>query len=253
MGERDNKEALLDKIGGLENEDEVQKGIESMSSERREFGKEKRDIALNKKQLGKQLLEMRKDIDELVRLSEKLKDQQERILAEIEHDESIALLVRAVELLEKVSSYGTNMGRSPTETDTDSSKSGGHVSSLRKCTLRIFNLAPSVFVGGGREIKNLIAPLFRYVPHGTVAAAQASIDSRKRTEATEGRDDGTLETATDAEVMSGQVLGIASDNQDAIPLVQLTPYNRVETQENLSNHVVRFRIPGDADAAEIEK
>ncbi|KAL3510872.1 hypothetical protein ACH5RR_030273 [Cinchona calisaya] len=150
--------------------EEVEKEMEYLSSERRSFEKEKQDIVSNREQLKKQQLEMQKDINELVMLSEKLKDQRGKFVqqrgqflafverlkdcrncgdiardyvlseADIEHNGS-ALLVED-ELLEKVSSYGTNIGTSPTETDLKSSESGGHVSWLRKCTSRIFNLSP---------------------------------------------------------------------------------------------------------------
>lgn len=152
--------------------EEVKKEMEYLSSEKYSFEKEKQDIVLNREQLKKQQLEMQKDIDELVMLSEKLKDQRGRFvqqrrqflafverlknckscgdsirdyvfsdLAEIEHNEASALPMED-ELLEKVSSYGTKVGRSPTETDLKSSGSGGHVSWLRKCTSRLFNLSP---------------------------------------------------------------------------------------------------------------
>lgn len=152
--------------------EEIKKEMEYLNTKRLNFEKEKQDVAYHREQLKKQQLEMQKDIDELVMLSEKLKNQRGRFrhqrgqfhafverlkgckncediardfvlseLAEIEHNEGSALPMED-ELLEKVSSYGTNVGRSPTETDLKSSESGGHVSWLRKCTSRIFNLSP---------------------------------------------------------------------------------------------------------------
>ncbi|CDP00558.1 unnamed protein product [Coffea canephora] len=150
----------------------VKKELEYLSSERFSFEREKQDIVSNRELLKKQQLEMQKDIDELVMLSEKLKDQRGRFvqqrsqflafverlknckscgdfvrdyvlsdLAEIEHNEASAPPMED-ELLEKVSSYGTKVGRSPTETDLKSSGSGGRVSWLQKCTSRLFNLSP---------------------------------------------------------------------------------------------------------------
>lgn len=150
--------------------EEVKKEMEYLRSEKFSFEKEKLDIASNREQLKKQQLEMQKDIDELVMLSEKLKDQRRRFiqqrsrflafverlksckncgnivrdlsdLAEIEHNDASAFPIED-ELLEKVSSYGAEVGRSPTEADLKSSGSGGRVSWLQKCTSRFFNLSP---------------------------------------------------------------------------------------------------------------
>lgn len=72
-------------------------------------------------------------------------------------------------------------------------------------------------------------------------ASQASFDSKKRTEATEDGDGGTLETAQNAEVTSGRTLEVASDNHDLEPLVQVTSYKHVETQQISSDRVVRVK------------
>lgn len=75
---------------------------------------------------------------------------------------------------------------------------------------------------------------------GTATVAQASIDSKKNAEATEGGDGRTLETVN-AEATSEPLLEIASDNHDPISLVQVTSYKHVETQVT-SDHAVRVKV-----------
>lgn len=156
--------------------EKVMKEIEDMRSERNIIEREQQDIALNRKHLEEQQIEMRKDIDELVMLSKKLKDQRESFLqqrgrflafierlkkckecgdfassfmlsdlqlTETEHNEGSPLPGMGDELLEKVSSYGTMLGRSPTDIGLKSSESDGRVSWLRKCTSKILHFSPT--------------------------------------------------------------------------------------------------------------
>ncbi|CAI9096312.1 OLC1v1032417C1 [Oldenlandia corymbosa var. corymbosa] len=428
--------------------EKVMKEIEDLSSERNRIKKDRHDIAVNRKQLEEQRIEMGKDSNELFILSKKLKDQRESFiqqrgrflafierlkyckdcgeiaqsyvladlqLAELEHKEISPLPVIGDELLEKVSSYGTTLGRSGTDVDVKSSESGGRVSWLRKCTSKIFKFSPtgikhlasesteravaavaseekteeptiaenitpidfeeeqsvgigglgdeqtngdgrdeqgvedshqseqssrlqkpgknstrgprrtksvkavvedaakflgktselpataeeqgkdvpyvnnesraessfadkgarkraraqssvmtgndldaegsegqseSVTVGGRRKRRQTTAPssntgemrynLRRPRTVSTAVAPQASVDSKKRTEATEDVDGASLEPAQNAEVTSRPVLEIASGNHDFRPLVQVTSYKRVETQQ-ISSHRVRVK------------
>lgn len=155
----------------------VQKEMEDMRSERSRLEKDKQNIALNKRQLEEQQLEMHKDINELGVLSQKLKSQRQQfikersrfvsfletikscqncgdtardymlsdiLITELDEKEASPLQALGEELLEKVSSYEVMAKKTPGENDPKSSESGGRISwLLRKCTPRIFNLSPS--------------------------------------------------------------------------------------------------------------
>lgn len=120
-----------------------QRQMDFLSSKKGTFVKEKQVVA---------------DIDELVMLSEIFKDQLGRFAEQRVHFHKFVEglkgckmcgyiasdYVLSDELLEKVSCYATNVGRSPTEhTDFMSSQlSDGPVSWLQKCSSRIFNFSP---------------------------------------------------------------------------------------------------------------
>ncbi|XP_058195299.1 nuclear matrix constituent protein 1-like [Rhododendron vialii] len=152
----------------------VQGEIEEMRSDRPKMEKQKQEVALNKKQLETDQLEMRRDIDELGVLSKKIKDQREQFINErgrflafverlkscnscgnitrefvlsdlqlpdMEELEALPFSELAKEALTSSQGAveGNSMKRSP-------------VSWLRKCTSRIFKLSPS-------DVQNLESPL----------------------------------------------------------------------------------------------
>ncbi|KAG8366553.1 hypothetical protein BUALT_Bualt17G0091800 [Buddleja alternifolia] len=154
----------------------VQKEIEDIKSQMNRLDKDKTNIALNKRQLEEQQLEMQKDIDELGVLSKKLKLQREQFIEErsrfiafverlktcqncgnttndyilsdlqikeLDEKEASPLQAMGEELFEKVANYGSNVKQTPIEDDPKSS-SGGRISwLLKKCTPKIFNLSPN--------------------------------------------------------------------------------------------------------------
>ncbi|KAL3526687.1 hypothetical protein ACH5RR_011343 [Cinchona calisaya] len=159
--------------------DVAHREMEEMKVKRREIENEKQEIFSNKQQLEMQHSEMRKDIDELVGLSMKLKDQREQLIKERERFivfvekqktcESCAELIREFVLSDlqslneidnveapvlprvaenylKEAVCGTSerdkMEASSSVVDLGSPASGGTVSWLRKCTTRIFRFSP---------------------------------------------------------------------------------------------------------------
>nr|XP_027095805.1 protein CROWDED NUCLEI 2 [Coffea arabica] len=226
--------------------EEVKKELEYLSSERFSFEREKQDIVSNREQLKKQQLEMQKDIDELVMLIEKLKDQRGRFvqqrsqflafverlknckscgdfvrdyvlsdLAEIEHNEASAPPMED-ELLEKVSSYGTKVGRSPTETDLKSSGSGGRVSWLQKCTSRLFNLSPKTIKHlGPQNLEQTVFDRPLFVDGKTEGSSMDFIAKTAAPSTFEGADQ-SLEVAASGDNLSnveGRIQQVTEDSQ----------------------------------------
>ncbi|KAF3959202.1 hypothetical protein CMV_015969 [Castanea mollissima] len=154
---------------------------QEVKSERLRLQKEKEEFKLNQKQLEVNQLEMNKDIVELNSLNSKLKKQREQFIEErsrflafvekfkgcescgeitrefvfsdlqlpeneIKHREVIPVPRLADEFLN--SPQGNAVA-----SDLGYSDSGGHMTWLRKCTSKIFNLSP------GKKIENVSAPV----------------------------------------------------------------------------------------------
>ncbi|KAI6676982.1 hypothetical protein NL676_037778 [Syzygium grande] len=155
--------------------------MDEIRSEKHRIEKDKQALVLNKKQMDEDQIKVREDIDQLFLLSQKLKDQREelikersRFLAFVEKfkscekcgdeareftlsdlqlpqtgDKEILPLPRLVEELSKkpcsrMSPFGRSLSeKSPDELGLVHSDSGSHMSWLRKCTSKIFNLSPS--------------------------------------------------------------------------------------------------------------
>ncbi|KAI3520952.1 hypothetical protein L1887_10407 [Cichorium endivia] len=153
--------------------DVASREMEEMKLERIQLEKEKQDVFTNQKHLEVQQLEMKKDIDELVSLSVKLKDQREQFLkekkrfvafveenkgckdcgervsefvlsdlqslAEMKNTESFNLPKLDGYLKDAVqgSSERQNVGTSTGNNNTGSPASGGTLTWLRKCTSKI--------------------------------------------------------------------------------------------------------------------
>lgn len=152
--------------------------------------KVRQEIALSRKQLETQQLEIHTDIDELFVLSKKLKDQREELikksdrflafvsrlkkckncldimryfvlsdlhLLDMKEGEALPLPRLVDEILMSSQCDGTNIERSPGEINLKSN-SGGRMSWLRKCTLRTFKLSPSRMIQNNAA-QNLESPL----------------------------------------------------------------------------------------------
>ncbi|XP_023551538.1 uncharacterized protein LOC111809328 [Cucurbita pepo subsp. pepo] len=74
------KERELENIKFLR--DVARRGMDELKLERLKTEKEKQETIANKEHLGRQRIEIRKDIEELLELSNKLKDQRERLIVE---------------------------------------------------------------------------------------------------------------------------------------------------------------------------
>lgn len=155
---------------------------EELKIERLRIEKEKEDIAINQNHLEGQQLEMRKDIDELVSLSIKLKAQREQFIKERERfiafaekqkscetcgELTSAFVVSELQSLPEMddvevlplptlkgdylgaaafntrtSSYRENNGLTPRVVNSASPVSGGTISWLKKCTTKLFSISP---------------------------------------------------------------------------------------------------------------
>ncbi|KAL2531958.1 Protein CROWDED NUCLEI 1 [Abeliophyllum distichum] len=167
------KERELNNINYLR--EVARREMEEMKLERVRLEKEKLEVSQNKKHVESQQCEMKKDIEELVDLSWKLKDQREqfikererfivfaekqkscnicgetihefmlsdlRSLAELENVEAPPL-PRAAENYLKESIEGPSQ-LSPVLVNSASPPSGGTMSWFRKCTSKIFKLSPA--------------------------------------------------------------------------------------------------------------
>ncbi|KAL7256431.1 hypothetical protein ACSBR1_010369 [Camellia fascicularis] len=156
--------------------------MEEMKLERPRIEKEEKEIAENQKQLVGQQHEMQKDIDELVNLSKKLKDQREQFMKErerfnafvekcrscnacgkitcefmasdllsspeMDNAEELPLPRLADDYLKEavrgnvVTFERQNSGISRGVIQSALPASGGNISWLRKCTSKLFNLSP---------------------------------------------------------------------------------------------------------------
>ncbi|GMH19031.1 hypothetical protein Nepgr_020872 [Nepenthes gracilis] len=156
------------------------RAMEDMKEERRRIEKQTQEVAANKKDLEGRRLEIHKDIEELVLLSSKLKEQRElfcrereRFIAFVDKNQSCencgestrAFVVSDLQFLhnmeksrilphsEMVEDYiisGAKHALTPSETTpgaggVKSPKSGGAISWLRKCSskIKVFNFSPS--------------------------------------------------------------------------------------------------------------
>ncbi|KAL1564906.1 nuclear matrix constituent protein 1-like [Salvia divinorum] len=157
--------------------DVADKEMENMRSERSRLETDRENIALNKKQLEEQQLEMQNDINELGVLSKKLKSRRQQfinersrfvsflerikscpncgdmaqdymladiLITELDENEASPLRAMGEQVLEKVATYEMKANRTPGENDEKSPDSGGRISwLLRKCTPRVFKLSPT--------------------------------------------------------------------------------------------------------------
>ncbi|KAI8527599.1 hypothetical protein RHMOL_Rhmol12G0087700 [Rhododendron molle] len=152
----------------------VQGEIEEMRSDRRKMETQKQEVALNKKQLETDQLEMRRDIDELGVLSKKIKDQREQFINErgrflafverLKSCNSCGTLTREFVLsdlqlpdMEELEALPFSKLAKEALTSSQGAVEGNSmkrspVSWLRKCTSRIFKLSPS-------DVQNLESPL----------------------------------------------------------------------------------------------
>nr|KJB10427.1 hypothetical protein B456_001G200600 [Gossypium raimondii] len=185
LGERkksfeEEKERELDSINYLR--EVARREMEELKQERLKIEKERQEVNASKMHLEGQQIELRKDIDDLVELSKKLKDQREqlikernrfisfveklksckncgeitsefvlsdlRCLQEIENEEVFPLPTSADEYISG-NVFG-NLAASERQKDemsapvgSGSPVSGGTMSWLRKCTSKIFKFSPS--------------------------------------------------------------------------------------------------------------
>ncbi|CAL5367421.1 unnamed protein product [Camellia sinensis] len=156
--------------------------MEEMKLERPRIEKEEKEIAENQKQLVGQQHEMQKDIDELVNLSKKLKDQREQFMKERERFNAFVEKCRSCNACGKITCefMASDLQSSPEMDNAEElplprladdylkeavrgnvvtferqnsgisrgviqsalPASGGNISWLRKCTSKLFNLSP---------------------------------------------------------------------------------------------------------------
>ncbi|XAR71344.1 hypothetical protein NMG60_11028553 [Bertholletia excelsa] len=142
--------------------------MEEMKVERQRLERETREVAANKKHVEEQQLEMRRDIDELVGLSRKLKDQREQFIKErrrfIEFVEKHKNCMTCGEItseflvsdlqclpgmdnveelpLPRLADDYLKDEMTPGVVHSGSPASGGTMSWLRKCTSKIFGFSP---------------------------------------------------------------------------------------------------------------
>ena len=213
--------------------------MEEMKLERLRIEKEKQEVAANKKHLDEHQFEMRKDIDELVSLSRKLKDQRElfskereRFITFVERQKSckncgeitcefvlsdlqplpemenveVPPLPRLDDGYFKENTQGKlvaserqNNEKSPEIVGSGSLKSGRTISFLRKCTSKIFNLSP------GKKIE---VSAIQNLTEASEPSRQALVEPSKRLGGTEDEPETSFRIAND----SFDVLRIQSDN-----------------------------------------
>ncbi|RVW44833.1 Protein crowded nuclei 1 [Vitis vinifera] len=213
--------------------------MEEVKLERLRIEKEKQEVAANKKHLDEHQFEMRKDIDELVSLSRKLKDQRElfskereRFIAFVEQQKSckncgeitcefvlsdlqplpeienveVPPLPRLADRYFKGSVQGNmaaserqNIEMTPGIVGSGSPTSGGTISFLRKCTSKIFNLSP------GKKIEVAAIQNLTEAPE---PSRQAIVEPSKRLGSTEDEPEPSFRIAND----SFDVQRIQSDN-----------------------------------------
>ncbi|XP_065880190.1 nuclear matrix constituent protein 1 [Euphorbia lathyris] len=154
----------------------AEKELEKIQSDRRTVEKEKHEVAKSKEELERQQFGMRKDIGELVTLSDRLRVQREQVVRERNHfitfvekhkgckkcgditrefilsdllppdieDRELAFLQGQADkiLRNNQEALGAPVDVDSSQHELDS-KSGERVSWFRKCTSKIFNISPS--------------------------------------------------------------------------------------------------------------
>lgn len=233
----DERERELNNINYLR--EVARREMEEMKLERLGIEKEKQEVSANKKYLDDHQFEMRKDIDELVSLSRKLKDQRElfskereRFIEFVERQKSckncgeitcefvlsdlqplpemenleVSPLPRLDDGYFNGSSQGKltvterqNMEMTPGIVSSGSLKSGRTISFLRKCTSKIFSLSP------GKKIEGAA---IQTLTEASELSRQAIVEPSKRLGSTEDEPETSFRIATD----SFNVLRIQSDN-----------------------------------------
>ncbi|KAL3525780.1 hypothetical protein ACH5RR_014152 [Cinchona calisaya] len=208
----------INKVNHLK--DVAHREMEEMKVERHAIENEKQEIFANKKQLEMQHGEMRKDINDLVGLSKKLKDQREQFIKERERFivfverqkscENCAELIRefvvsdlqslneidnleapglprvAENYLEEAvdgTSERENIEVSPSVVELGSPASGGTISWLRKCTTRIFRFSP------GKKIEFAAAAAEGLTEGASLPGSLVNVESRKSLLSTENEPD----------------------------------------------------------------
>uniref|UniRef100_A0A1J3I3B3 Putative nuclear matrix constituent protein 1-like protein n=1 Tax=Noccaea caerulescens TaxID=107243 RepID=A0A1J3I3B3_NOCCA len=161
------REKELSNINHLK--DVARREMADVQSDRQRIEKEKIEVDASKKHLEEQQTEIRKDVDDLVALTKKLKEQREQFISERNRflssmesnrncnpcDELLSDFVlpdienmempnlsKLTNILEKEAPMQEMRDISPTATALGLQKPGGTVSWLRKCTSKILKLSP---------------------------------------------------------------------------------------------------------------
>uniref|UniRef100_A0A5B7BF65 Putative nuclear matrix constituent protein 1-like protein isoform X2 n=1 Tax=Davidia involucrata TaxID=16924 RepID=A0A5B7BF65_DAVIN len=256
--------------------DVARREMEEMKLERARMEKERQEIAVNQKHLEGQQLEMRKDIDELVGLSRKLKDQREQFmkererfiafvekhkscktcgeitcefvasdlqsLSEMDHAEALPLPRLADDYLKEaiqgnlVASEGQNTDISPVAVNSRSPTPGGTMSWLQKCTSKIFNLSP---------VKKIELGAAQNLTEASLSGKHVDIEETpKRLLSTDVEPELSVEIATD----SFDVQRIQSDN--SIREVGAGQDPSVDSQSNINSKA--GEIPEDSQHSDLK-
>ncbi|KAF8407876.1 hypothetical protein HHK36_007014 [Tetracentron sinense] len=256
----------------------ARRDMEELKLERARIEKEKQEVAANTKHLEENQLEMRKDIDELGILSEKLKDQREQFikergrflsfvdkhksckncgeitsefmlsdlqsLLELENKEVLPL-PRLAENYLKESNQGNmaaserpSIESSPVVNGSGSPASGGHMSWLRKCTSKIFNLSP------GKKIEHSAGQ--GPAEESPVSFMQVNIEEASKRQ---GTAEDELEPSFGIASHSCDVQRIQSDN--CIREVEGGPTSSIVDQNNIISKVQE--VPEDSQHSELNR
>lgn len=259
------RERELDNVNYLR--EVARREMEEIKVERLKIGKERQEADANKEHLEGQQVEIRKDIDGLLDLSRKLRDQREqfikeresfisfieklksctncgemilefghlRPLAEIENAEVIPQPRLSDDYENLVASKRQKNEMSPAA-DPRSPVSGGTISWLRKCTTKIFNLSP------GKKIE-FGAP--QNSPNEAPFLGEQNVEPSERVHGTENEAEISLGVASD----SFDVQRIQSDN--SIREVEVVQYPSHDEHSNMNSEAPPD-VPEDSQPSDLK-
>lgn len=259
------RERELDNVNYLR--EVARREMEEIKVERLKIERERQEADANKEHLERQQVEIRKDIDGLLDLSRKLRDQREqfikeresfisfieklkscttcgemilefvhlRPLAEIENAEVIPQ-PRLSDDYENLAASKRQKNEMSPAADPRSPVSGGTISWLRKCTTKIFNLSP------GKKIE-FGAP--QNSPNEAPFPGEQNVEPSERVHGTENEAEISLGVASD----SFDVQRIQSDN--SIREVEVVQYPSHDEHSNMNSEAPPD-VPEDSQPSDLK-